>query len=275
MYTPVIPTTPLARLRWAVTDGMTLIGRQMTQFRHEPGVLSIAFFVPAIMVLLFGYVLGSAIPVPGGGNYREYLMPGLFVMVTFTSIGTTATEVATDVARGITDRLRSMPVSSAAAPFGQAGADIITTGIGLLIMGAVGSVVGWAPRHGVLKAVAAFALLLLMRYAASWLGVYLGLVVKNEAMATQLVPFLLPFTLISTAIVPTGGMPVWLRTIAEWNPVSSLVTACRELFGNPLIMRAEVPLPLRHPVVSSLLWATALLAVFIPLAVRQYRLKGR
>jgi ABC-2 type transport system permease protein len=275
MSAPAIPATPFQRARWTLTDGLTLSGRVMIQFRHNPSVVLIALVVPAVMVLLFGYVLGSAIPVPGGGNYRAYLMPGLFVMVTFMGIGTTATEVAADAARGITDRLRSMPVSSFAVPFGQAGADFITTGIGIGLMAVTGAIVGWGAHEGIGRTALGFGLLLLLRYAGSWVGAYLGLRVKDEAMANQLVPILMPMTLISTAIVPTAGMPGWLRTIAEWNPVSSVVTACRELFGNPVGLREDVPWPLEHPVAASILWSTALLVVFVPLAVRRHRLRGR
>ncbi|MGW5415404.1 ABC transporter permease [Actinomadura geliboluensis] len=270
---PVVPTTAAARLRWAVADGLTLVGRPLTQLRRQPQVLVAALMFPVIMVLLFGYVLGSAVEVPGGGDYREYLMPGLFVMMSFTSVSTVATDAAVDAQRGILDRIRSMPVSRVAVPLGQSGADMLIGTIGLLLMMACGVVVGWQPHAGAANAAAAVGLTLLLRYAMTWVGLFIGLAAGSEEMAGRLAPFFFPVALISTAFVPTGDMPGWLRTIAEWNPVSAGVVAGRELFGSPGARLADPALPLRHPVIATVAWSVALLAVFVPLTVRSYRVK--
>ncbi|MFG2001511.1 ABC transporter permease [Spirillospora sp. NPDC048911] len=264
------------RLRWSLTDGLTLVGREFSRLRQEPGQIVVAMIFPAIMVVLFGYVFGSAIRVPGGGDYREYLMPGLFAMVTFSSMMLVTLKVATDASRGVMDRFRSMPMARSAVPFGQAGAETLLGGVlGLGIMAGAGLLVGWQPHRGLVPTAQAFLLLMLMRYALAWVGCYLGLVVKDEQTADQFVPLTLPFTMLSNSFVPTGGMPAWLRTLADWNPVSALTAACRELFGNPGVPAGDTAWPIAHPVTATLLWSALLLVVFVPLTVRTYERKGR
>ncbi|MFI0408970.1 ABC transporter permease [Actinomadura sp. 3N508] len=275
---PPGPVSRAGRLYWTLTDGLTLIGREFARLRREPGELIGALIFPATMVVLFGYVFGSAIAVPGGGNYREYLMPGLFAMVTFTATMAVTLRVATDASRGVMDRFRSMPVARSAVPFGQTGAEILSGILGMAIMAGAGLLVGWRAHGGVWPTVEAFGLLALMRYALSWAGCYLGLVVKNEQTADQLIPLVFPVTMLSNSFVPTGGMPTVLQVIADWNPVSALTAACRDLFGNPGAPAAgpgaDPAWPLAHPVAATLGWSV-LLAVFVPLSVRTYQRRGR
>ncbi|MFB4310192.1 ABC transporter permease [Actinomadura sp. GTD37] len=270
-----LPPTRAARLRWTLADGLTLIGRELSRIRQEPGELIAALVFPAVMVVLFGYVFGSAISVPGGGNYREYLMPGLFAMVTFTGTMAVTMRVAADASRGVMDRFRSMPTARSAVPFGHTGAEVLNGLLGMVIMAAAGLIVGWRAHNGVWPTVEAFALLALMRYALSWAGCYLGLLVKNEQTADQLVPLVFPVTMLSNSFVPTGGMPRALQAVADWNPVSALTAACRDLFGNPGAPTGDAAWPLAHPVAATTGWAVLLLAVFVPLSVRTYRRRGR
>ncbi|MDP9842960.1 ABC transporter permease [Streptosporangium lutulentum] len=268
-------TSPLGRLRWTLTDGLTLVGRELGRLRQEPGQIVAALVFPVIMVVLFGYVLGSAIVVPGGGDYREYLMPGLFAMVIFTAVQGVMGRMAADASRGVMDRFRSMPMARLAVPFGQTGADSLV-GVPLLTaMVATGLLVGWQPHRGLIPTAGAFLLIMLLRYALSWVGVYLGLVVKDEQSAAQLVPLFLPITMLSNAFVPTGGMPGWLRFIADWNPISALTAASRQLFGNPGAPSGDAAWPLAHPVAAVLLWSAALLVVFVPLSLRANMRRGR
>lgn len=268
-------TPPLGRLRWTFTDGLTLIGRELGRLRQAPGEIVAILVFPAIMVVLFGYVFGSAIKVPGGGDYREYLMPGLFSMVTFTAVQGVMVRMAADASRGVMDRFRSMPMARLAVPVGQTGADVLGGLLLVAIMAGAGLLVGWQPHRGLILTAVAFLLMVVLRYALSWVGVYVGLVAKNEQLANQLVPLFLPFTMLSNSFVPTGGMPGWLRFLADWNPVSALTAASRELFGNPGVTSTAVPWPLAHPVAAVLLWSAALLVVFVPLSLRTFKRRGR
>ena len=272
---PAPPTTTADRIRWTFVDGTTVVWRNLAQLKSQPGELVGALVFPAIMIVLFGYVFGSAIKVPGGGNYREYLLPGLFAMTSLTSLMATMMAVATDASKGVMDRFRSMPMARSAVPFGQVGADIIVGVLGMVILVGCGLAVGWRIHHGILSALAAFGLLILLRYALSWAGVLFGLLVKNEETADQMLPLIFPFSMLSNSFVPTAGMPAWLRAISEWNPVSAAVAACRGLFGNPGVPTGHVALPLQHPVTATLLWSGALLVIFVPLAVHRYNTVNR
>jgi len=267
---PAIPTTPASRLRWALTDGWTVVRRDLWHLKAQPGQIFVALVFPVALVVMFGYVFGSAIAVPGGGNYREYLMPGLFTMVSIFGVAVNAIAVATDKSRGVMDRFRSMPMSRLAVPFGQAGADLAQGALSVLMMAGCGLVVGWRAHHGIAGTVAAFGLLLLFRYALSWAGVYIGLAVRNEETVDSLGPLIFPITMVSNNFVPTDRMPAWLRVVADWNPISAMTAASRQLFGNPGAAIGHAALPLEHPVAATLLWSVLLLAVFVPLSVRQF-----
>lgn len=271
---PTPPATALTRLRWTFADGVTIVVRNLNHLRRAPGQLVAELIFPIIMVLLFGYVFGSAIHVPGG-NYREFLMPGLFAMTAVSSVAVTGQVIAGDVQRGVMDRFRSMPMARSAVAFGQTGVDTITGGLGLLCMALCGLVVGWRIHTGVLHALAGVGLLLLLRYAISWIGVYMGLSVKNEETADRLGMLFLPVSMLANTFVPTGGMPGWLRFLSNWNPISALVAACRRLFGNPGAPTAHAALPLQHAVLATALWSVVILAIFVPLSVRKYYTANR
>lgn len=253
-----------------LADGWTIVRRDLAHLRYNPAQLLGELLFPAIMVVLFGYIFGSAIAAPGD-NYRGYLMPGLFAFVVANAIGTTTLITADDTARGIMDRFRSMPIARSAVPFGRTGAGLANGILNLTVLVGAGLAVGWRAHNGYAETAAAFGLLLLMRYALSWLGVYLGLLVGSPETADALVPLSFPIAMVSNAFVPTAGMPGWLREIANWNPISSLVEACRRLFGDPGITTAHTNLALEHPVLATLGWAFVLVCVFAPLATRRFR----
>ncbi|RZS44432.1 ABC-2 type transport system permease protein [Herbihabitans rhizosphaerae] len=259
---------------WALADGWTVMRRNLTHLRHSPGEMVGVLISPVIMIVIFGYIFGSAIPVPGGGNYREFLMPGLFAMGATAAVMVTIARVAADNGKGVMDRYRSMPMARSAVPFGHTGADLVVGAVGMAIMAIAGLIVGWRVHNGLWSTLAGFGVLLLFTYAFNWLGVLLGLLVRNEETADRLTPLFFPVTMLSNTFVPTEGMPSWLRTIAEWNPVSALVAACRQLFGNPGAPVSDV-WPLTHPVAATILWSLLLLAVVVPLATHRYRIAGR
>jgi ABC-2 type transport system permease protein len=269
------PASLASRLRWTAADGWILIRRELWHLRNQPGQLVSALIFPVALVVLFGYVFGSAIAVPGGGDYRAYLMPGLFAMTSAFAVLINAMATSGEKSKGVMDRFRSMPMARLAVPFGQTGADIITGTAAALIMAACGLAVGWRPHDGAASAVAAFALILLFRYAMSWAGVYLGLVLKDDKTVDNLAPLIFPFTMIANTFVPTTHMPAWLRAIADWNPVSAVTAACRQLFGNPAAATAHAVWPLQHPVTATLAWSATLLAAFATLSVRRFIASGQ
>jgi ABC-2 type transport system permease protein len=272
--TATAATGPLARIGWAVRDGWTVAGREFSQLRHQPGELIGALVVPAIMVMLFGYVFGSAIAVPGGGSYREYLMPGLFAMTAVTGVIASALMISKDVAEGVMDRFRSMPMARSAIPFGRTIADLAVGALTTAMMAVIGLLVGWRAHHGWARTLAAFGLILLVRFAVSWIGVTIGLAISPET-ADAFIPIIFPISALSNSFVPTAGMPAWLRVIAEWNPISALVAASRDLFGNPNMPVANASWPLQHPVAATLAWSIGLLVIFVPLATWQYQKADR
>jgi ABC-2 type transport system permease protein len=271
---PTPPQTRTGRLWWMLRDGWTITRREFGHVRRDPGQLIAAVIFPAIMVLLFGYVFGSAIKVPGGGGYREYLMPGLFAMSAIAGVMASALLISKDVAEGVMDRFRSMPMARSAVPFGRTAADLLGAAIGVAIMAVIALLVGWRAHHGMAATLTAFGLILLLRYAVSWIGVWVGLSVTPQT-ADSLVPLVFPVSMISNSFVPTAGMPAWLRLLAEWNPVSALVAACRELFGNPTVLDAAASLPLRHPVAMTIGWSLLILLVFVPLSTRRHQAAAR
>ncbi|MEV5937937.1 ABC transporter permease [Streptomyces sp. NPDC051994] len=254
-------------------DSSAMLGRQLQRLRHAPGVLILTQTMPITMLLFFGYVFGSALAMPGD-QYRAYLVPGLLVATAAGGLMTGMFQAAQDSHRGVMDRLRTLPMSRAAVPVGQAAADLLTTALGMAALILVGLAVGWRASDGVLGALGAFGLLMLLRLAATWTGLFLGLLTRSEEAAGQLgsATFILP--LLSNAYIPTDNLPGWLRTIAEWNPISAVAAAVRDLCGNAR-PAADAAWPVAHPVAGSLAWCALLLAVFVPLAVRRYANCGR
>lgn len=225
------------------------------------------------MVVVFGYIFGSAISVPGG-KYREFLMPGLFAMTAVSGVLVSTNLIAADVDAGVMDRFRSMPMARGAVPLARTTADLLTCVPGLAITVGIGLLVGWRPHRGPLAALAAFGLILLLRYALSWAGTLLGLLVSART-ADGLVPLIFPVTMLSNSFVPTAGLPAPLRVAAEWNPVSALVASCRRLFGAPAVTATASSWPLERPFALTLGWSALLLAVFIPLCARRFHQMGR
>ncbi|MEV8587419.1 ABC transporter permease [Streptomyces sp. NPDC051180] len=251
-----------------VHDGTAVLGRHLRRVRHAPAITVMTQTMPIVFLLFFGYVFGSALAMPGA-EYRSHLVPGLLVATAAGGLMTGMFQAAQDAHRGVMDRFRTLPVSRAAAPLGQALADLVTSAVGTVPLILVGLAMGWRIEGTAAGAVSAFGLLLLFRLATTWVGILLGLASKSEEAAGQLgsATFMLP--LLSNAYIPTDGMPDWLRTLAEWNPISAVTTAVRFLFGN-----APVPSgaawPVAHPVAGALLWSLGLIALCAPLAIRRH-----
>jgi ABC-2 type transport system permease protein len=262
----------VTRIWWPVSDGLAAAERLLTKLRHDQTALALTVGAPVVMVLVFGYVFGSAITVPGRENYRAFLVAGLFA---FTAANITASLVtmARDSSRGVVDRFRSLPISRVGVPFGQAAATAVYGAVSLVLMAVCGLAVGWRIENGAGDALAALGLLVAFQVAMTWVGMYLGLVLGKEETAAQASILTFPVTGLSNVFVPTSGMPTWLRTIADWNPISAVAAATRQLFGNPTTP-ANGAWPLEHPVTAALGWTALLLAVFVPLCTARYA-RGR
>ena len=261
----------MSGLRIAVADGLVISWRNLKRIPRIPELAIFAILQSIMFVLLFAFVFSGAIPLPGGGSYRQFLMPGIFVQtLAFASI-TTAVSVADDMTKGLIDRFRSLPMARSAVLSGRTFADILYNAGILVVLMLTGLVVGWRVNNGFGDFVAAVALLLFFTYAMAWIGVFIGLVVPTVEVAQQL-GFLIifPATFVSNAFVPTETLPAALQPIANWNPVSALTGATRELFGNPNPF-ATNSFPGEHPILLSVIWTLVLLAIFMPLAIHRYR----
>ena len=254
-----------------IGDGLVIAWRTLKRVPRIPELAIFAILQSIMFVVLFAYVFGGAIPLPGGGSYREYLMPGIFVQtLAFASI-TTAIAFADDMTKGIIDRFRSLPMARSAVLSGRTFADVLyTLGI-LVVLMLSGLVVGWRVHSSLGDFLLAVALMVFFTYAMAWVGVYLGLVAPTVETVQQL-GFLIifPLTFLSNAFVPTATLPAVLQPIAEWNPISALTQATRQLFGNPSPFPSG-SFPSEHPYLLSVGWTVAILAVFVPLGIRRYR----
>jgi ABC transporter DrrB family efflux protein len=260
---------------WSFRNTFVLARRGVARVIGEPSQLLDVTVQPLIFVLLFVYVFGSAITVPGGGNYHEYLIGGMFGMALVGTAQGTAVGVSTDMATGLTDRFRSLPIARSAVLAGRVIADLLTEVVAIVVLVLTGLAVGWRIHNGVGDALLAFGLCLLIAFAMTWVGACAGMLVKNpETAAAVGFIFFLPLVFVSNTFVPTQGMPAWLRLVADWNPVSAVASSCRDLFGNPN-PSSNIPVwPMQHPVFATILWSIGLIAVFAPLAVNFYRRKS-
>ncbi|WP_369201625.1 ABC transporter permease [Streptomyces sp. PU-14G] len=257
------------RLYWAVADCWTIVRRDLTHLVKQPSLIAWQLGFPIVSVLLFVYVFGSAMDVGEGVDYKAYAMPGMFAMTMAFGFMNTAVAVVVDKERGVTDRFRSMPMASSAVVTGRGVSDVLHAALDLAVLAAIALVVGWRSDGGPLATLAAFALLLWLRFALIWVGVLIGLLAKNQESAGNLFAVAFPFGMVSSVFTPPSAMPDWLGAVAMWNPVSATANAVRDLYGNPL--------PLgdswieQHAGLMAVVWPLVLTAVFLPLAVRRFQ----
>ena len=231
-----------------VTDVWVLTKRSIARIRREPETLADVTFQPVIFILMFAYVFGGAIALVGGGNYHEYLIGGMLGMGLAQTAPGVAVALVTDMSTGLIDRFRSLPMSRWAVLAARTAAELLTQMIGAIVVVCVGLAIGWRVHTSAADVVAAFALALLFGYAFTWAGVCLGMALRSPEAAEQTgFIIFLPLMFVSNAFVPTQGMPRWLQPIAEWNPMSALAAACRQLFGNPNPAAAIHAWPMQHP----------------------------
>lgn len=253
----------------ALREGWLIAGRDLLHWVREPWGLIFGLAFNVMLLLMFGFLFGGAIEVPGGGAYIAFLLPGMFALTMLFGLDATMTAMAEDAKRGITDRFRSLPISSASVALGRAIADLANSALSLAVLMVGGALIGWRPTTGPLEIALGVVLLLWLRFGLLWLGIFLGLSFRGTGATTAVQVLVWPIGFLSTVFVSAETMPGWLGAIAEWNPVSATATASRELFGNPTGVTggwlAE------HAVLAASVWPLAITAVFLPLAAIAYR----
>jgi ABC-2 type transport system permease protein len=255
----------------ALSDTLVITWRNLKRIPRIPELAVFAILQSVMFVLLFAFVFGGAIPLPGGGSYREYLMPGIFAQTLAFASATTTIGITDDMQKGLVDRFRSLPMVRLAFITGRTIADVVYNAGILIVLMLAGLAVGWRVRDGVLAFLTGFGLALLFAYAMSWVGVYVGQLVPTVEVGQQVAfTVVFPITFLSNAFVPLERLPGWLQPFAEWNPVSTITAAMRDLFGNPNPSSGS-GFPADHPLLTTVLWSVVIVAIFAPLAVRRYR----
>ena len=265
------------RLRWALSDVRVLTWRTLARIATTPEQMLNVTVLPLVFVLLFSYVFGGAIILPGHGSYRDYLIAGIFAVNMGGTAQGAAIGLAVDLSTGLIDRFRSLPMSRAAVIVGRTLADLITTLVGATVTVVAGLAVGWRIHAGLADMLLALVLALLFGYSAAWAGACVGILARGPESAQAVgLTVIVPLSLTSNAFIATASLPSGLRAIADWNPVSVLAAACRQLLGNPDPAAAIHSWPMQHPELASALWSVTLLAAVAPLTVWLYlRRTGR
>lgn len=257
----------------AISDALVVTKRQWLQLIRVPEFLIFSTIQPVMFVLLFRYVFGGSIStgIPGV-DYVQLLMPGIFVQTVAFTLAGTAVGLAEDMQKGLIDRFRSLPISRGAVVFGRALGDGLLNIVVLFVMGLAGFLVGWRPSSGIFDIALGFIFLLVFGFAMAWIGILIGLSVRSARVANAAVFIaVFPLTFLSNAFAPTTGMPKALQYFAEWNPVSTMVAACRELFGLQNIFGVTAnSWPSQNPLQMSLIYMVLLMAIFVPLSIRKY-----
>jgi ABC-2 type transport system permease protein len=246
---------------WAMTR------RNLVHISREPMQLSDVTIQPVLFTVLFVYIFGGAIPIPGGGSTTDFLLAGLLSLNLVTSTMGTAVGLSTDLHEGMIDRFRSLPMWRSAVLVGRSLADLLTSCLCALIVGLTGLAVGWRPGSNFISIVGGFALVLFFAYSLTWIAACVGMNSKSpESAASFGFIVLFPLAFVSNVFVPTQHMPGWLQAIAEWNPVSAVTAGARVLWDNPNPSGTIPAWPMQHPVEASLIWSVVIIAIAAPLA---------
>jgi ABC-2 type transport system permease protein len=267
------PTGSLGRLTDRVADVWALTRRNLIHIAREPMQLSDVTVQPVLFTLLFIFVFGSGIPI-AGGTYKQFALAGLLTLNLTTSTIGTAVGLSTDLHEGVIDRFRTLPMWRAAILVGRSISDLMSASLCVLIVALTGLAVGWRADASLPSVIGGFAIALFFSYSLCWAAACFGLNSKGPESAQSLgFIFLFPLAFISNALVPTAGMPGWLQAIANWNPVSAVTAAARDLFGNPNPSARIDAWPMQHPIEAALIWSIAILAVCAPLAAHFFRVR--
>lgn len=270
MSTSLTPTgTPIGRF---LSDGWITTKRNLLKIKRVPDILVFTLIQPIMFVLLFTYVYGGVIDIPGS-SYEEFLMAGIFAQTVVFGSTYSGSAMAQDLKDGIIDRFRTLPMNPAAVLVGRTNGDMVINASSMVVMMITGFIVGWRVRSSFVEAVFAVVLLLLFAYSFSWVMAFIGMSVRSPEIINN-VSFLVlfPLTFISNAFVPSDTLPTPLRVFAEWNPVSALVQAARDLFGNtPPGAPVGEAWTSQNPIATVIIGMAIMLAIFVPLSIRKFQ----
>ena len=256
---------------------LLIVQRNLIHIKRNPELLLDVTIQPIMFVLLFAFVFGGAIDVPGSDTgYREYLIPGIMAQTIVFSSFIVAIGLVSDLQKGFVDRLKALPIHRSSILVGRSISSLIHSSIGITVMALTGLAIGWQIHNGFFEAVLGFALFLAVGFSMIWVGIWAGSALDSvEGVQGVMFTVMFPITFLANTFAPTENMPSWLRTIAEWNPISSLVQASRELWGNGPPAPADAALPLQHPVISTLIWSLLITAVVAPLALKTFKARSK
>lgn len=263
---------PEIRETGLLRQSLSIVRRNLLHIKRMPEMLLDVTIQPVMFVLLFAYVFGASIETDSRAGYREWLLGGIMGQTIAFASFIVAVGLTADIDKGIVDRMRSLPINPAAVLVGRSISSLMHSSIGIMVMSLTGLLIGWRIRGGILDAVVAYALLLMWGFAMIWVGILVGSAMRSvEAVNGLMFATMFPITFLANTFAPTEPMPGWLRTVAEWNPISALVQAVRELWGNTGPAPDSAAFPLQHPVLATVVWTVAITAIVAPLALRAFR----
>ncbi|MGP3772853.1 ABC transporter permease [Streptomyces sp. SDT5-1] len=244
---------------WAVTDSWTMTRRELAHWARQPVQVVVNLVFPVMLLVMFGYLIGGGKGVEG--DYVDFLVPGMLALTMAFGLESTMVAITRDLDKGVVDRFRSLPMTNGAVLVGRSVADMLQSAASVLVMAGVGLAIGWR-AHGSFGAVlGAFGLLLLLRFAMLWLGIWLAMVAGKPELVQAVQILVWPVGFLSNAFTVPSTMPDWLGAVVEWNPMSATASSVRHLFGNP---------GGADEVLLAVAWPVGMVAVFFPLAVRRF-----
>ncbi|MYW70299.1 ABC transporter permease [Streptomyces sp. SID8379] len=254
-------------MSWALTDSWTMTRRELAHWARQPVQILVGLVFPVMLLLMFGYLVGGGKGIEGGSTgYVDFLVPGMFALTMAFGLESTMLAVTQDLDKGVIDRFRSLPMTDGAVLVGRSAADMLQSLVSLALMAAVGLALGWRAHGSAGATLAAFGLLLLLRFAMLWIGIWLAMVAGRPELVQAVQILVWPVGFLSNAFTVPENMPDWLGAVVEWNPMSATASSVRHLFGNP--GGADEVWP-------AVVWPVVLVAVFFPLAVRRFRALSR
>jgi ABC transporter DrrB family efflux protein len=273
---PAVAPSRRHRLVRQLSNVAVLTGRNLVHISREPLQLSDVTIQPVLFTALFVYVFGAGVVLPHGGTYASFAIAGMLALNLTTSAMGTAVGLSDDLNGGIIDRFRSLPMWRPAVLVGRSVTDLLTAVICTFFVCVTGLLVGWRPEGSVASTIAGLAIFLFFSYSLSWGCACLGILSKDPESAQGVgLVVLFPLAVVSNALVPTARMPTVLRAVADWNPISAVTAACRQLFANPNPSATVHSWPMQHAIVTSLVWSFGLLAIFAPLAAHLFARRTR